>query len=265
MEHKIFYFLFALSSVVCYDSNFNLNAAKRYVALCGASYCTDPLIAKNTIDDWSCKACQSYPNMKATTFHGGSQTDANGFVGYDSDANEVIVAFAGTDPFSIANWIDDLDFIQTDYPYCSGCKVHEGFYRSYLSINEVVKSLVNTYYSQHPNATLTVTGHSLGAAMAAHCGAELTHIGYKLTTLYTFGMPRVGNQAYELWYGSTLPGTFRMSHWKDPVPHLPFESWGFHHMPYEVSDLCSTDQPRGLPMFTGVLHSALRRLEALQL
>ncbi len=222
------------SLALAYDSNFNLNTAKRYVTFCGASYCTDPLITKNTIDNWSCKACKNYPNVKATTFHSTTHTDANGFVGYDPDAKEIIVAFAGTDPLSIENWIDDLDFIQTDYPYCSGCKVHEGFYRSYLSVSDQVKSLVNSYMSQYPNSTLTVTGHSLGAAMAAHCGADLVHSGYKITTIYAYGMPRVGNTPFEQWYGSTLVGTFRMSHWKDPVPHLPFEKWDFHHMPYEV-------------------------------
>jgi len=223
-----------LSVCLGYDANFKLEAAKRYVTFCGASYCTDPLITKNTVDPWTCKACKSYPNVKATTFHSSTHTDANGFVAFDPDANEILVAFAGTDPLSIENWIDDLDFKQTDFPYCSGCKVHEGFYRSFTSVKDEVKSLVNSYRSQYPNATLTVTGHSLGAAMAAHCGAELVHSGYKVTTLYAFGMPRVGNEAFEKWYGTALPGTFRMSHWKDPVPHVPLEAMDFHHMPYEV-------------------------------
>ncbi len=75
--------------------------------------------------DWSCNACKDYPNVKATTFH-GDRTDANGYVGYDADANEILIAFSGTDPFSIQNWIDDLDFFKTPYPLCNGCEVHEG-------------------------------------------------------------------------------------------------------------------------------------------
>jgi len=27
---------------------------------------------------------------------------------------------------------------------------------------------------------------------------------------------------------------WRLTHHKDPVPHLPFESWGFHQNPIEV-------------------------------
>eukprot|EP01038_Epipyxis_sp_PR26KG_P005660 gene5660-7816_t len=227
--------LLSLSFVLTlsYDSNFDLNKAERYVSFCGAAYCADPIFVKNSINDWSCQACKSYPNVKATVFH-GNITDANGFVAYDADANEIIVSFSGTDPLSIQNWLDDLNFIQTDYPYCTDCKVHKGFYQSYLSASSAVLSLVKQYQASYPSATLSVTGHSLGAAMAAHCMADLVHNGFKVTTVYSYGMPRVGNEAFEQWYVNTVVGTFRVVHEKDPVPHLPPENWNFHHMPYEV-------------------------------
>jgi predicted lipase len=192
-------------------------------------------VVQDSINDWTCHSCKNFPHVTATTFHGKIK-DANGFVAYDSDANEIIVSFSGTDPLSIQNWIDDLDFIQTAYPYCSGCQVHEGFYKSFNSVVDQVKSLVNSFLASHPSARLTVTGHSLGAAMAAHCTAELKHSGYNITTSYTFGMPRVGNQAFSDWYKSSanIPGTYRVVHNHDPVPHVPWEKMDFHHMPYEV-------------------------------
>eukprot|EP00428_Durinskia_dybowskii_P083447 CAMPEP_0170420110 /NCGR_PEP_ID=MMETSP0117_2-20130122/35164_1 /TAXON_ID=400756 /ORGANISM="Durinskia baltica, Strain CSIRO CS-38" /LENGTH=222 /DNA_ID=CAMNT_0010678519 /DNA_START=248 /DNA_END=916 /DNA_ORIENTATION=- len=171
--------------------------------------------------------------MTAKSFK-SSLNDGNGFVGYDGTANEIVVAFSGTDPLSIRNWIDDLNFFKTNYPYCDGCEVHEGFYNTYLSVQDSVKSLVSSYQSQYPTATLAITGHSLGAAMAAHCAAEYTHMGQKISTVYSYGMPRVGNEAFENWYKSVVIGTFRVVHHKDPVPHLAPESFGFHHMPYEV-------------------------------
>lgn len=207
--------------------------------MCGAAYCTDPKF-HNTINNWSCNVCKKYPGVTATAFQ-SSIYDANGFVGYDSVANEVIVSFSGTDPLAIENWIDDLDFIKEGYSYCSGCEVHKGFYESYKSVDSTVKSLVTSYQSQHPSASISITGHSLGAAMAAHCLAELTHANtagtgsyHNITTAYTFGMPRVGNEEFENWYKGNMVGTFRVVHRKDPVPHLAPENWGFHHMPYEV-------------------------------
>lgn len=223
-----------LGIVGAYDSNFNLNMGKRYVAFSGAAYCANPLVGKDTVNNWSCKACKDFPHVtNSTSFHGGLP-DANGFVAYDSDANEVVVSFSGTDPTSIRNWIDDLDFFQTDYPLCSGCKVHRGFYQTYSSVSSEVHNLVKSYMSSHSSASLAITGHSLGAAMAAHCAADLRNLGYNPKTVYSYGMPRVGNQAFEQWYVSKLAGTFRVTHRKDPVPHLPPENWNFHHMPYEV-------------------------------
>lgn len=253
-------------SVASYEASFSLDVAQRFVKLAGASYCSkwcificmltsdcfknsfsftnssllnlaaDPLIGKDSINNWSCQACKNFPSMNATTFH-GKFSDANGFVGYDSQANQIVVAFAGTDPLSIQNWIDDLNYFQTDYPYCSGCRVHEGFYNSFLSVAGPIKSMVASLINSHPSAEITVTGHSLGAALAAHCVAELTHnTGLKVSASYTYGMPRVGNEAFETWYKNRVAGTYRVVHNHDPVPHVPFENMGggFHHMPYEV-------------------------------
>lgn len=230
--------LVSVPGVYGYDSSYSLQTAERYVKLCGAAYCTDPKLRKNSIDDWSCNVCASFPNMTAKSFK-SSKNDGNGFVGYDGDANEIIVSFSGTDPLSIRDWMDDLNFFKTDYPYCSGCQVHEGFYNTYLSVQDDVKSYVSSFQAQHPTATLAITGHSLGAAMAAHCAAEYTHMGQKISTMYSFGMPRVGDEAFENWYKSVVIGTFRVVHHKDPVPHLAPESFGFHHMPYEVSSFTS--------------------------
>jgi hypothetical protein len=154
--------LSVISSSYCYDDKYVLSKAKRYIRFAGAAYCTDPVWGDDSVNNWSCNSCKEYPHVTATTFHGVGRTDANGFVGYDADANEIIVSFSGTDPLSIANWIDDLDFFKTPYPYCSGCEVHEGFYRAYESCLDQLRNLTSSYRSAHPTATITVTGHSLG-------------------------------------------------------------------------------------------------------
>jgi predicted lipase len=229
-----FWILFLLlSAVIAYDSNYMLDLSNRYVTFSGVAYCTDQKLRRNTVNDWSCKACKTYPHVTAISFH-GYINDANGYVGYDSEANEIIIAFSGTNPLSIQNWIDDLDFFQTPYPYCAACAVHRGFYDTYLSVDSQMKDLVKNFTSQYPSASLAITGHSLGAAMAAHCAAELIHSGFSIKTVYSYGMPRVGNEAFEKWYSSIVPGTFRLIHHKDPVPHLAPSNWNFHHMPYEI-------------------------------
>lgn len=222
-----------LGVVSAYDSSYDLNLALRYVDFAGAAYCADPIFADESISDWSCKVCAKYPGVTATPFHAVG-TDANGFVAYDPAKNEIVVSFSGTDPLSIRAWIDDISTRKVDYPYCSGCQVHEGFYRTYTSVRDQILSTVKSLRLAYPSSTIAVTGHSLGAALTAHCTADLVVNGYKVQTAYAYGMPRVGNEAFEQWYVSVVPGTFRHTHGKDPVPHLPPMNWGFHHMPYEI-------------------------------
>mmetsp|Transcript_4564 Transcript_4564/g.9255 ORF Transcript_4564/g.9255 Transcript_4564/m.9255 type:complete len:188 (+) Transcript_4564:66-629(+) len=169
--------LLCLVSAIAYDSDYNLDVAERYVEMCGVSYCTDPKLRNNCVDDWSCKACSNFPNMTAKSFK-SSLNDGNGFVGYDGTANEIVVAFSGTDPLSIRNWIDDLNFFKTNYPYCDGCEVHEGFYNTYLSVQDSVKSLVSSYQSQYTGDYWPLTrccdGSPLCRGVYTH-GAENKH------------------------------------------------------------------------------------------
>lgn len=49
--------------------------------------------------------CQKYPGMRdVTELHSTKVYDVHGFVGYDQDFDIIVMSFAGTDPFSIADW-----------------------------------------------------------------------------------------------------------------------------------------------------------------
>jgi hypothetical protein len=57
-------------------------------------------------------------------FHNSTGANA-GLGGYNSARNEITLVFRGTVPWLMANWIEDIDFLKMDYPYCdNGCKVH---------------------------------------------------------------------------------------------------------------------------------------------
>lgn len=56
---------------------------------------------------------------------------------------------------------------------------------------------------------------------------------YDVKTVFTYGQPRVGNDAYYSYYKSII-GEYRVVHYADIVPHLPPESFGFHHVSTEV-------------------------------
>ena len=45
---------------------------------------------------------------------------------------------------------------------------------------------------------------------------------------------QVGNEVFAKFSVSHGVPIFRVVHNRDPVPHLPFESWGYRHPPTEV-------------------------------
>jgi hypothetical protein len=79
-----------------------------------------------------------------------------------------------------------------------------------------------------------VTGQSLGGALSTFCAIELQLKLNKVTELYNFGSPRIGNEKTAAFINSKLPTRYRVIHNRDIVPHLPFEPMGFTHIAYEV-------------------------------
>lgn len=58
--------------------------------------------------------------------------DNHAFIGYYPMNDIIVIVFKGT--ISIRNWLEDFNGIMTKYPYCIGCKVHEGIYHGYLGL-----------------------------------------------------------------------------------------------------------------------------------
>ena len=75
--------------------------------------------------------------------------------------------------------------------------------------------------------------------MAIHAAAHLIALGFEVTQLYTFGSPRVGDNKFKEWFNKANRHKFtgRVTHYQDPVPHLPYQIWGFEHINTEVSIL----------------------------
>ena len=83
-----------------------------------------------------------------------------------------------------------------------------------------------------------VTGHSLGAAMASLCAAEIIKLGYlpaDRIKLITFGQPRTGDRDYAVAHDSLMNYSYRVIHAHDVVPHLPTE--GFENYQHHKSEV----------------------------
>ena len=201
-----------------------------------AAYCS-----ASSLSDWSCPACKiADPTFVVSKVISGAKAQTQAFVGSSnttSSTGNIVISFRGSETFE--NWLHNLDFPKKNaYPKCSGCEVHEGFLSAWTEIQDEVIIEVEKLLSYMPQAQVFVTGHSLGAALAALCAAELGasehSLGKKIAGVYTFGQPRVGNQAFHDFYGKGERVSWRVTHNRDVVPHLPLEIMGFHHTSTEA-------------------------------
>jgi predicted lipase len=131
----------------------------------------------------------------------------------------IYVVFRGST--SIADWVNNLDAVLTDYPRCSKCKVHKGFYKAQQSVISYITSSVQALRQKYPSYTVIVTGHSLGAAVATLTAIDLQESGMGAVRLFNFGSPRVGNDEFAAWTSTYISDRNRVTHYKDMVPHVP--------------------------------------------
>ena len=145
--------------------------------------------------------------------------DTHGYIGYQPSSQSITVSFRGSE--SISNWLSNLDAVLTDYPNCSACKVHKGFYAAEQEVFPEIKSEVDKLIQKYPDYQVLVTGHSLGAALATLTALDLSLSGIKNIRMFNYGSPRVGNTAYADFYATIVKDRNRVTHHKDIVPHSP--------------------------------------------
>ena len=244
---------------------YNVSAALHVLAFNAASQCDAAAIVS-----WNCTACPASARLASinVTAAGGHLA----YVGYDKRTGRVAVVLRGS--LSIEDWLDNLDFGKVgayEKLGCSGCYVHHGFLLAFQALQPGVEASIDALHARYPHAPISITGHSLGGAMAVHAAIALTERNLTLDpTIYTFGQyaaaallfdrthpaipaadnntarisanlnvrPRVGDDKFVAWFTSRFASGpkrwFRAVHWNDPVPHVPPHSLGFHHVGREM-------------------------------
>lgn len=141
-------------------------------------------------------------------------------------ADGIIISFRGTLPpeatiDSIADWIENIFFVNTvTHPYITG-KVHDGFLLAFLTLQEDIMNAVTTL-SPSGNKPLYITGHSKGGAMAPIAAMYLQHrYNLNITNVITFAGPKPGNGDFAKHYDAEFPNSTNYENYLDIVPFLP--------------------------------------------
>ncbi len=138
----------------------------------------------------------------------------------------ILVAFRGTEPDKLKDWMTDIQFRRKPGPYG---KVHRGFLRS---LNYVWSDIHNALSSfQDRGQSLWFTGHSLGAALATLAVAKMGEDARPVNGLYTFGQPRVGGRTFARNFNGDFKSlSFRFVNSNDIVTRVPTRELGFRHV-----------------------------------
>ena len=185
-------------------------------------------------------------------------SDTRGIIADKDDA--LIIAFAGTDPLNLLNWVSDFYVGRPD------ADVHEGFQDAAAAVwPEVGAAIERCVQDQRP---LFVVGHSLGAAIAlATVDRAQREKSLKSAQVFVFGAPRYGRADFVAKYNAAFGATtYRLVHGRDIVATVPPSEFGFRHVgrylscksgakfdPAQLHATTDSDEPSsGSDFFSGI-------------
>ncbi|RKT88539.1 triacylglycerol lipase [Saccharopolyspora antimicrobica] len=184
---------------------------------------SDEATIRDTVREWGFDRCEyfhaeldsSFPIEDTQAYAAGSD-------------RMIVVAFRGTEPAKIKDWLSDANALVAPGPAGKGL-VHEGFSRALDSIYSQVRDAVQRF--RDAEQTLWFTGHSLGGALAMLASARMYFESPQLLPdgVYTFGQPRTCDRFLAGPYDDAFPSrVFRFVNNNDLVAQLPPEP--FHHV-----------------------------------
>ncbi|MEB0043001.1 MULTISPECIES: lipase family protein [unclassified Pseudomonas] len=150
------------------------------------------------------------------------ETDSEGFGALRRDGS-ALIALRGTQIDHIKNVISDAQVVRMAWPLGSG-KVHSGLAKAALGLWPSVEKWLNETANQR--TSLTITGHSLGAAIATLLAGPAD-----ADFLVALGSPRVGDRDFtEHVSANTRLRIARLVDCCDVVTELVPANLGFNHV-----------------------------------
>lgn len=198
----------AYDQYACFKAGKPWKVIDGYTAVATLDY---PLVHKYAIDSAGEKAAI----LQAQNRDSRDVRVPIGFVA--TDGNDTFVAFRGTE--IIREWVDNLKISLVPCFLPQYGKVHEGFSDLYSTFNGALLAALK----DHATGNIHVSGHSLGAALATLAAIDIRENAKNpLAAVYTYGSPRVGNDAFSARYNAVLGNkTCRVMNSSDLVPEIP--------------------------------------------
>lgn len=156
--------------------------------------------------------------------------------GDDENENEhAYIVFRGTD--GVEDIPTNIDVRYSDWT-CGGraSKVHKGFSDQYSFVRKAILRQIER--KKKHLREITVTGHSLGGALATLAASDIAYMFRdKRIHCHTFGSPRVGNEAFRKHFENVVASSWRVFNREDPVCLVPMS----HRFVHVGSGVCIKD------------------------
>jgi len=159
-----------------------------------------------------------------------------GFVARNNaDPTSYVAVVRGTE--GLVEWVIDAEFLLISHPRHPGVQVEQGFWNIYQTMSLADPATGRTTYQNAAEGvaqivgagTVTVTGHSLGSALATYFADDLAErLGAKVSACL-FASPRTGDQAWTDLFVTTVSQYCLFNYILDIVTHVP--SVGYAALP----------------------------------
>ena len=149
-----------------------------------------------------------------------------GWVLQSDDRTKALIVIRGTE--NIIDWLTDaeIDLVTTSYG-----DIHRGFWSDTQLILPTIYSVLSAYPSI---VNITVTGHSLGAAIATIVSKDIS-FKYRMQdtqmgiTTILYASPKPGDISFKESYNEEMITTYSFANINDVVPKVP-EGFGYTHV-----------------------------------
>jgi len=179
----------------------------------------------------------NYPNIRLYQFISNLDTDTQVGIFLDDSTNNIYITFRGTN--SMIDVYNDIDIKQICIDDNNSVFVHEGFYKSFISVYQEILDTI-MLLSKVKDLNFFATGHSLGSVQTtlfSYMISDNKIINNKIIKLVTFGSPRVGNLSFKNTFEQKSNIIhYRIINHKDIVTSIPYINYYHVGKQYQLID-----------------------------
>ncbi|KAL8347977.1 hypothetical protein RB598_001351 [Gaeumannomyces tritici] len=204
----------------------DLDDIKYFVQFAASAYCNNRKSQVGSKVTCANNACVTVQRNDVINFaHIDTDINANmdGAIYVDRTNRLIVLSYMGSK--SASSYLLELDFTVAEVPdLCQNCKISYGLNLVWVQTQRSIVDNINRARQQFPGFRVAAAGHSGGGGLVSIATSYLRGKHGIPVDLYTYGSPRVGNEAWAQFVTDQAPrlgANYRVTHYNDPIAAIP--------------------------------------------